>query len=192
MRWQLLVLCMTAYVLLFFYYLVDELICFWGKRKTSDPWNPKKVRNFLWKEISIWKWLPMKKFYHMVVLHTCVHIRYLPFWTPWVKVTRLEYPNRLRLGTNQWPTSQTQISEPSIDISRTCGHSIKEWSHKRSCYSECEGCYIDEMIAWWNNLMAMPSRDDPTRIYKNHFSLPRPEPSWTWESKARNSITNWL
>jgi rare lipoprotein A len=114
---------------------------------------------------------------------TAAH-KFLPYDT-WVKVTRVDTKDFVWVRINdRLPKSSRRV----IDISRGAATQLK-MIDKGVATVSVKVATIDEM----NRLYAHFEGDAPgtirLRIYEKPFSLPRPEPSWTWEV-GRNSITN--
>ena len=120
--------------------------------------------------------------FHMDSL-TAAH-KYLPYDT-WVKVTRVDTKDSVWVRINdRLPKSSHRV----IDISRRAATQLK-MIDKGVATVSVKVATIDEM----NRLYAHFDGDAPgtirVRVYEKPFSLPRPQPSWSWEV-GRVSITN--
>jgi rare lipoprotein A len=112
--------------------------------------------------------------FHMDSL-TAAH-KYLPYDT-WVKVTRVDTKDSVWVRINdRLPKSSPRV----IDISRRAATQLK-MIDKGVATVSVKVATIDEM----NRLYAHFDGDAPgtirVRVYEKPFSLPRPQPSWTWE-----------
>lgn len=120
--------------------------------------------------------------FHMDSL-TAAH-KYLPFDT-WVKVTREDTKDSVWVRINdRLPKNSRRV----IDISRRAATQLK-MIDKGVASVRVTVATIDEM----NRLYTHFDGDAPgtirVRVYEKPFSLPRPEPAWTWEV-GKVGVTN--
>jgi rare lipoprotein A len=120
--------------------------------------------------------------FHMDSL-TAAH-KYLPFDT-WVKVTRVDTKDSVWVRINdRLPKNSRRV----IDMSRRAATQLK-MIDKGVATVSVKVATIDEMNRLYEHFDGDAPGTIRLRIYEKPFSLPRPEPSWTWEV-GRNSITN--
>ena len=166
---ELLVLCMRL-LLCFFLFLVMSLAAV-GQTKDSVLIQ-KGPASFYGKRFHL-KMTSNGEVFHMDSL-TAAH-KYLPYDT-WVKVTRVDTKDSVWVRINdRLPKSSHRV----IDISRRAATQLK-MIDKGVATVSVKVATIDEM----NRLYAHFDGDAPgtirVRVYEKPFSLPRPQPSWTW------------
>lgn len=163
----------------FFLFLVMSSVAF-GQMKDSVLIQ-KGPASFYGKRFHL-KMTSNGEVFHMDSL-TAAH-KYLPYDT-WVKVTRVDTKDSVWVRINdRLPKSSPRV----IDISRRAATQLK-MIDKGVATVSVKVATIDEM----NRLYAHFDGDAPgtirVRVYEKPFSLPRPQPSWSWEV-GRVSVTN--